>query len=358
MGNTPLSMVLEKQIECFVDLKSRGLTIPSFIYKPGKIFPVTKTLNKHSKRIYAPYGLLSSTAGARSTFMLPNIGCTTNHVLLRRDFKIKASAPKNLYDHWHVFKEIVDSQVMETDWRCCVMYFSEKWIKSLNENKSWSCLKQYLHEIAWHQCSYEINRVYYDMIFSIIQDNRNLKPNPYLTDTAKHLFAIAAGAAPGYIPAVDNEALPLDIIQHAFVQSYGLKKYIPTILHPAHYDFEQDNYPIYYSLQNPSTSVFSPKSREISSTLSEMRELEHIVNIFSSELAKDNGMCAVGSIMNKIAKQVKFSYYHNKSDSHNIIRSSSDLLELDERFISGHKSLKATFASDAPFVRGCIRVGS
>jgi hypothetical protein len=360
VNNTPLGMVLEKQIECFVNLKSNKITIPTFIYTPGKIFPLTRILNNKNNRIYAPYGLLCSTAGARSAFMLPNIGCSTNHVLLQRDFKIKTPAPKTLYDHWQIFKEIARSKIANSDWRCCVMYFSEKWIEKINSDSAWNELKQYLQELAWHQCEYEINRIHYDMIFSIIQQKCNLKPNPYLTDTAKHLFTTALGISPGYAPAVDDSALPVKILQKAFIESYGLKKYTPTVFHPIHYNFETEKYPIYYSLHNPSTLVFSPKSREVSSTLNEIRELEHIMNVFSRELAKDDGMCSPVSMMNKLAKKIKLNYFHSKIDSHGIVQLSSEIPANDERFnyLVDRGNSQAGFANDGPFVRGCIRISN
>jgi len=361
INNTPLGMVLEKQIECFIDLKSTGITIPSYIYTPGKIFPFTRILNKRSNRIYAPYGLLSSTAGARSAFVLPNIGCATHHSNLIRDFNIQNPAPKSLYNHWQVFKEIINSPIVNSAWRCCVMYFSEQWIEKIYNDKAWADLKQYLHELAWHQCEYEINRIHYDMIFSIIQQNKNLKPNPYLADTAKHLFATAIGAAPGFIPALSEDALPLQELQKIFIESYGLKKYIPTIMHPRHFKFEDDRQPIYYSLQNPSTHVFSPKSRVVSSTLHEMRELEHIMKVFTTELAKENSMCSANSIISKIAKGTKFLYYHSKTDSHKVIRPSSEIKDNDDRFMNyscPSSNATATFASDAPFVRGCISIST
>ncbi len=358
--NTPLGMVLEKQIECFVDLKSREITIPSFIYTPGKFFPLTKILNQKNSRTHAPYRLLCSTAGARSVFTLPNIGCATNHAMLQRDFKIKIPAPKSLYYHWHLFKEIVTSSTINSNWRCCVIYFSEKWVDKLHNDKSWSGLKEYLQAFAWNQCEYDVNRIHYDMIFSIIQQDRNLKPNPYLTDTAKHLFTIALGAVPGYAPAMEDSALPAEILQKVFIESYNLK-YTPTILHPTHYNFETDKYPIYYSLQNPSTLVFSPKSRELSSTLYEMRELEHLMNVFSFELSRNEGMCSINSLMNKLAKQVKFGYFHNKLDSHQIIQHSSKIQTLDTRFNHPKKSAlsgKARFACDGPFARGCVSISN
>ncbi len=357
-NNTPLGMVLDKQIESYIDLKNEKITIPWLIYTPGKIFPFTRILSKKSDRIYSSNGLLSSTAGARSTFMLPSIGCATHHSNLTRDFNIQALPPKSLYDHWHVFKEIANSKIINADWRCCVLYFSDIWINKIHTDKAWSDLKQYLHEMAWYQFEYEINRVQYDMIFSIIQMKRNLKPNPYLTDTAKHLFVTAIGAAPGYIPALDESAMPLSIIQKTFTDSYGLKKYFPTIMQPSHFTFEKDKLPVYYSLQHPSTHVFSPKSRAVSSTLVEMRELERIMRIFIEELSKNDGMCS-DTVIRKVATNLKLSYFHNKIDHHKIIRPSNEIAKYDSRFAYScdkQKNTEAIFAADAPFVRGCISI--
>ncbi len=290
--------------------------------------------------------------------MLPNVGCAIYHSNLRRDFNIQSPPPKSLYEHSGVFQEIVNSEVVNSDWRCCVMYFSENWIEKIRSDKGWVDLKQYLYELAWHQFEFEISRVHYDGIFSMIQQERNLKPNPYLTDTAKHLFSTAIGIAPGYVPAVDDEALPVSLIQKAFVESYGLKKYLPTVMQPAHFVFEQDSFPIYYSLQNPSTHVFSPKSRLVSSTLFEMRELVHIMKIFTAELSRKNSMC-FDTVIGEAARELNFNFFHNKVDKHGMIKDSSDIVNFDKRFAGCPKEYRkkgAVFASDAPFLRGCISI--
>ena len=258
----------------------------------------------------------------------------------------------------YVFKEIINSDAINADWHCCIMYFSEKWVTKIQTDKSWGILKQYLHELGWNQFEYDRNRIYYDIAFSMIKKKRNLKPNPYLADTAMHLFTTALGAAPGYAPALNDNALPIEILQKVYIESYGLKKYYPTIMTPMSFNFEKDVNPIYYSLQNPSTYVFSPRSREASSTLFEIRELEHIMKIFVEELSKENEVCS-DTIMGTIAREVKFNYFHNKTDRHRIVQSSKNISTLDKRFNSINPKYKltgATFASDAPFVRGCISI--
>lgn len=358
--SAPLTMMLNKKFELFIDLKEEGITIPRAVYAPGTLFPFTRVLSRKKKRIYAANGILTGTSGARSVFMLPNIGCATQHLNLQRDFNVQSPPPKSLYEHWSIFKEIVNSGVIDCNWRSCVIYFSRKWLDFVETDKAWLPLKLYLHELAWCFFEYDLNSFCYDIIFSIIQKKRNLKPNPYLADTARHLFTTAIGAAPGYVPSCDDSALPLEILQSAFVEIYGLKKYLPTILQPTHFNYENDEYPIYYSLQNPSTHVFSPKSREVSSTLFEMREVEHIMRIFVDELAKENGMCS-DTIMCEIANGVKFNYFHNKIDRHHIVQQSSMIPSLDKRFnftSLKHRVSGAKFASDAPFVRGCISIAA
>ncbi|OGT37191.1 MAG: hypothetical protein A3F12_04200 [Gammaproteobacteria bacterium RIFCSPHIGHO2_12_FULL_38_14] len=355
---TPLGMVLEKEIECFIDLKNEGITIPRWVYKPGKIFPFSRFLGKKTNRIYSPNDLLSSTAGARSAFMLPNIGCSINHANLQRDFNVQSSTPKSMYEHWSIFKEILQSEAIKDEWRCCVMYFSENWITKIRGDIAWTSLNKYLYEIAWNQFEYERNRIYYEIILSVIQKKRNLKPNPYLADTARHLFATTLGAAPGYAPATNENALPLNIIQKAFIESYGLKKYYPTVMYPTHFNFEEDTTPIYYSLQHPSTHVFSPKSRNDSTTLYDMRELQRIMRIFIEELTKETSISS-DTIFNEVAKEMNLKYFHNKKCQHHIVQPSADLVSLDERFqyvTPNNKANGAKFASDAPFVRGCISI--
>ncbi len=103
--------------------------------------------------------------------------------------------------------------------------------------------------------------------------------------------------------------------------------------------------------------MFSPKSTVAASTLSEMRELERITRIFTEELARDDSMCS-NTIISDIAKRIELNYYHNKVDQHRIIKSSAEIYQNDDRFHHSHLSVStgAVFASDAPFVRGCISI--
>lgn len=359
-NSAPLGMVLEKEIEYFIDLPDEGITIPRLIYSPGKFFPLTRVLSKTKDRNYAPNGVLTISSGARSAFLLPNIGCMIHHTNLQRDFNVQKPPPKSLYEHWDIFKAIIASSAIDCSWRSSILYFSESWVDKLLHDKTWQDLKMYLFELAWSYFEYQRNKIYYDTAFSLIMQKRNLKPNPYLVDTARHLFATALCDVPGYAPACDDRALPMDVLQRVFVESYGLKQYIPTLIHPMYFTFEQDKDPVYYSLQAPSTYIFSPKSRKVSSTLCEMRELEHIMGVFAEELSQDNSMCT-NSVIHEGAKSVKFRYFHNKPDRHHVVHPSTEIAELDRRFVFVDEKLSldcARFASDGKFVRGCVSISS
>lgn len=355
-NNAPAGMLLNKTIELFFDLEDHGISIPWMIYKPGAIFPISRILSLNKGRKHMPSGLLKASAGARTVFMLSNIGCATQHVNIQRDLNIKITAPKSHYEHWGVFGEIINSNAINCDWRACILYFSDQWLNKFNNDPAWKSLKLYVHEQAWDNLEYRKNQVYYSLIFSLIQQKRHLKPNPYLADIAQHLFGIAIGGSPGFIPTINEDAIPLNILQKIFINSYGIK-YLPTIIQPEYFNFESDNYPIYYSLQNPAMLDFSPKSRKLSSTLVEMRELEHITRIFSTELKKDN-LIFSDTVINAAAKNVEFQYFHNEFDSHNIARSTEEIFNKDDRFnyLLTENSNQMQFAKDAKFLRGCVSI--
>lgn len=49
--NTPLAMVLDKEIECFVDRNEVNLSIPWLISGPGEFFPLTRILPQKNTRV-------------------------------------------------------------------------------------------------------------------------------------------------------------------------------------------------------------------------------------------------------------------------------------------------------------------
>jgi hypothetical protein len=358
--HAPLGMVLEKNFEFYIDLKDEKLTLPQMVYSPGSFLSLSRNLQNTVVRAFISNKVSSLSSGMRSVFMLPNIGCFANHKNLKRDLNIKSPTPRSLYEHWQIFSEIANSTEINSIWRSCIIYFSENFVHKLNNDGKWAKINNYLCRKAFRNYEYERVNCYLEFIFSVMQKKRNLKPNPYLMDTVRHIFITATGVTPGYVIAENENYLPLETIQKAYIDAYGLKSYIPSIVHANYFDFEKDINPAYYSLQYPATHSFSPKSKKIASKMYEMREIEHIVRALMGEFSKQYSICS-DTILSDISDKIEFNFFHSERDKHNTIKYASEMPKLDPRIEHINPSYKvegSTFSVDSPFVRGCISISA
>ena len=187
-----------------------------------------------------------------------------------------------------------------------------------------------------------------------MQEMGNYDVNPYLTDTARHILDIAVSAYPGLSPADNETLIPLKLIQHVLTHTYGLKKYIPTIIAPQYFSLEKNNSFVYYSMQYPTTRSFPPKTKNTVSTLMNMEDLKRIIDKFKAYISKEGSMWN-GSILQNSVNNIKISYIHNSSN-HGITLPSK-ITEMDNRFNFAYDhcfSENATPAHTANFLRGCI----
>ena len=172
-NSSPLGMVLENQIEYFIEIEDE--TIPYDIAGPGRIFNKSILLNKKSLRNYSPNGLLTTSAGCRTGFLLPSINSYSNIMKLSTGINVKIAPPKKIADHWEVFKKIMSSEMTRSSWRVCLLFFSEKWILALSQDPTWSELKTYILENDRAMQQYNANSIGYEIFYSYIQKNYNLK---------------------------------------------------------------------------------------------------------------------------------------------------------------------------------------
>ena len=351
-SETPAGIVLTNSIELFIETEDR--IIPQAFYMPGDIFALWGRLDPQP--IFHPSPLMCGTAGARSIFMVPNISDVTFHKKLRNEFNIRLPPPKNLIDQWSIFKAIINQSSENSNWQTEVLLFTGKWIEKIKNDVAFKSLYIYLLEQAWKNSAYWRNKVFYDFVFSCVQEKRNLKPNPYLVDTVKYLITIAIGAVPGFGAAVNNIAAPIALIQKIYVECYGLKKYAPTIMHPLYFNYDQPSQSVYYSLQYPTTLEFSPRSRKLSNTLYDLGELKYILEVFLNEVKKRKLKIEHG-VAGKIADLVGFDFFHSRLDRQGEICSAKDMFKNDPTLIhSILKNASQTFADTGTFVRGCIKI--
>ena len=347
----PAGILLKNSYEVFI--RSGENLLPVVTASPGSILALWKQLDH--KPAFHPIKIFSITAGARNLFMLPNIGEAMSHHNLKRDYNVHQQPPKHLLDQWSIFKSIAEHE--RSNWRLELILFPGIWLEKAKFDPAWHDLYLLFLEDAWLTSSYERNQIFYEFALSLAQEQRNLKPNPYLLDTTQHLLSLALGSMPGFKPATNELMGPIQLIQEAYASSYGLKKYVPTMMHPAHFNLlDPSADPVYYSLQLPTTISFSPRSRQLFSTLFDLRELRYILNIFIEEIAK-NRVGLDGTIVSEIPKLVDFDFFHSKPDQHNEIHLSPAMMDGDAFLASAlHKGKTSEFASNAAFLRGCVRI--
>lgn len=352
---SPLGMILQNKIEYFIELD--GEIIPYDIAGPGHIFNKSIILNKNSLRNYSPNKLLLAAAGSRSNFLLPSINNHNSLLKLGRVIKSKLAVPKKISDHWHIFKKITSQNYKYSAWRVCLLYFSEKWINALTNDNSWNKLKSYISEKDRIKNQYKSNSTFYEIFFSYIQRKYNLKiSNPYVTNTAIHLIKISLGEMPGFIPADDETLLPLSEIQTTFIHYYGLDNY-PTVMTPHVFDFENEESPIYYSLQHPTMPSFSIKKNDRISASSEISALNYILPSFMQAMNLEGGMLS-GTVFEKLSNAIQFSYFHNiKGLGENVVNS-VELPFYDSRFTKDLGYSNKRFCHEGKFLRGCIGIMS
>lgn len=343
-------VVLNHSVESFHQFSER--LAPLHCYLPGEIIGLD-----HHHLFSQQYGTPASynlTAGARSLFMLPKITDSASHKNVQREFNIRASTPKKLMQHWDIFRQLAAQVDGGKGWQASVLILPTSLLDPYN--KKYHTLQYFLSQQAHQKQEYWRHQYLWDLTFSRIKLKRNLKPNPYLADTCKHLFAIAVGAVPGFTASADEQLAPIKLIQQIYIDVYGLKNYAPVLLQPQRFDSQQAHSPVYYSLQLPTLLEFSPKSRNLSSTISDLREVKHITSTYVSELSKGELGIENTPIAN-LAQQTAFNFYHSEEDMYGEIEYSQNLLSHDAKLQQAHACFDAQgFSENSPFVRGCIRI--
>ncbi|QLZ70887.1 hypothetical protein FOLKNPGA_03706 (plasmid) [Legionella sp. PC1000] len=355
MSTSPLGMILENEIEYFIEID--GEVIPYDVAGPGRIFNKSIILNKKLSRNYSPNGVLKASAGSRTSFLLPSINSHNNIIKLSNSLKSKIVSPKKISDHWNVFKKIALSETIESNWKVCLLYFSEKWIQSLAQDSEWRDLKAYISESDRILHQYDSNNIFYEIFYSYVQRNHNLKiTNPYITNTAIHLIKIALGEMPGYIPATDEHLLPLHNIQHAFCHYYDIEHH-PTVMVPHIFKFETDKNPIYYSLQHPTMPSFSIKRNNRVSANDEIKAIDYILPSFLESMRYDSSMLNK-TVFSELAQRINFTFFHNVPCGNDKINGSETLQEIDPRFAYSFSESNKKFCHEGKFLRGCIQIAT
>jgi hypothetical protein len=349
-GTIPVGVVTKNSIESFMTLG--GHITPFTLFHAGSVLALWRIFDKGKSYQEAPFWGISS--GSRATCMLPKITDLNGYKLLKRKYNLPAIPPKRLSDHWHIFSHLANHKYFSEPWFSEIIYFSKEWF-SHQTDKEWQNFYHLLLKKVWQESPFSRNKMMFDYFFSVIQKKRNLRPNPYLADTLSHLIAMASGEAPGFIPAKDNKAIPINGLQKIFIEDYKIKKYSPIIMHTHHFSLVE-KIPVYYSFQIPTTMQFSPRSNKALTTMTEMREIKHITEVLLDEI-KIGKLGIERTPLFNLAKKIKIIFYHNEKDDIQEIAPAKDIAILDKS-ISKMLAINEQFLfpESSPFFRGCISI--
>lgn len=325
LGSNPFTLVLKNALEIFIDMGRH--TIPFAVIPSGYVVSNGVMLDNRQDHSQ-PAFLWNVSSGARSLFMLRKISVASKYKRLSEIINAKIDYPKKISDHGKVFQALGRN----CDWALEVMYFGKKWGDHLNDqNAKWVRYNNYLYRQAWSGACFWRVEFIWNFIFSVIKKNSNLKPDPYLADTVKHLLAISIGVFPGFAPALDDALAPINYFQKIFTDVYGLDNYAPIIMQPNYFSMYKASNPVYYFLQYPTTFCFSPKSSKFAKNIRDLEDIRLILKKYLQEIDSEK-LNLKGTAIAEIPKLIKYDFFHSTGKAALGIKSSDEMIATDQSF--------------------------
>lgn len=350
-STVPLFMILDKISEVFINTDTR--IIPLNIFNPGSLLGLFESVDSILENTSEP--IWSVSAGARSIFMLPKIYENTGIKRLKLRFDLPYEYTlNNISDHFNIFTAIAKHSSFEQPWQNTILFFTKDWLTQDNTNPNWIQFYNYIFKNAWQQAKFAISKIQLSLnweTFINAISARNFKPTPYLSDQVKHILAIASGKWPAFRPAeINDDIAPIKGLQEAFIETYLLKKYIPTIMH-THLPNIGDRIPVYYSLYYPTLLEGSPHKKISSSIMLDIRDIKFILETLKGRHLSHN------KFKLEAISQATFDFFHVENDIYHEIKSSSEIPKDDPAFLQcSDKYNNREFCASSPFWRGCIRI--
>lgn len=357
-SSLPLGILTKNSAETFYDINKKVFSLSTL--SSGMEIGIGEHLGWST-----PYSVI---AGARSLYMLPKISEALSHKQLRKRFGITESPPKHLHDHWRVFHQIANSDSFPTNWFCEVIFLSNKWAESIKKDAAWSKLASYINQKSWHHFCYSRKKSTLDIAWEIFVrslSDKDLKSDPYIVDTLKHIMYISTGTLPASAPSTgDDEYGPLKDIQMIYEDTlgYGLNEYLATIMQPQYFSpTNSHSQPVYYSLQLPTLLESLPRTKKITSVIDNIRELSELLHCFLNHNQEQWSKLTIGNTaLTDIINNLQIDYFHGDMFAYgNTIKSSLKMPEHDQRLkYNPSNSKKRIFASNGSFLKGCVRIAA
>lgn len=357
LKSNPVSFVLKNTFEIFLPLEDSTIPIPvqlSGLIYTGAAFGAWRVLNIDESQ--HPAFIWDMSAGARSIFMLPKISEEKKHMKLRKVYNINTLTPRNLMDHWEIFRELANHSSIKNPWVAEIIYFSKTWFDHLKDHK-WRKFYSHFQNAGWKGSEFWRNVPLYNLIFSLIVKDYEGKLNASIMDTVKYLLYIGMGSVSGHAPALNDQGGPFSQIQRIYQEDYDLKNYPPIIMQPTTFNlYDHNSRSVYYSLQFPNALEFKPNNRVRTSIISDLHEIRALLNRCQQELSCDK-FNIKGIPLHDLFHCANYDYFHNGVELHYGMKNSTEISINDETFLKTiDGKTYENFPDASSFVRGCIRV--
>lgn len=337
----PFGMVLDKGMELY--FKVNEFIVPYGVMAPGKLFALWVTGDPISatSHIGKTSNLIS---GCRTAVMGAKLSNVKKFKKLKARFKELHEPPDSLNEHWSLFKNIYDDH--QSVWSSKILFFSKEWTDFKNDHEGH--LRNHVEKKRWDSIHYLIDQSVFDMAFYLAISQKNRKPDPYLSDTIKHLYLMGRGAFPGFVPAATENFLPLSFLEEIFDAEYRLE-FAPVMFH---LDYLKPDNLVYYSLRYPTLFSFHQRKKNHYNNMDDLRQLVEIDSIVRKYLQQDELLIKDTPVYD--LTKVDYRFMHNTSDTDDECHTTDIIQNLDTRIQAKEKQFNKPFSYSNQLFRGVV----
>lgn len=240
LSAVPFSLVLSKQLEMYIEFRGKSSTYK--IYQEGDFLSIRSLFPASNS--HHPSDILQISSGARNAFLLCPIADIKPHSNLEKYFKLHLDKPKNLDDHFFIFRDLCAAG--KCSWRSKLLVFPEELVKQIKEGKL-PALSNLIMKFDLNQTAYYANTPFYNYLMTYIKaTSHGISQNVYINDVLNQFFSIGVGQVPGYGLAITDDLLPVDYLSEIYRDIYK-SRYTPFIFVPTHFN-KTLNDPVFYSI--------------------------------------------------------------------------------------------------------------
>jgi len=349
----PMGLIMDGHVELFLE-DQKDYIEPHGIYREG-ILALRAVLDQHCSpqdRSYHAKRFFRMTSGSRYVYSLASIFDAASFKRLKNYFHLSIDKSQVKHDVWGLFRELANSEEFKTEWYTEILFFSKKWLHH-PKNEAWKSFRLALFEMSWKASEYERNRKLLSRIWNIHKSNKKI--SDYVFQMIQYIAEAALGRAALYKPIdASNMAGPFTDCVDVLMNVYGLKKYVPIIVHTGYYDHHQPQAG-YLSVQKPCVLVTEKKVSSRDNLIVEVREIRKAMLEFIKEIKE--GVLRVEDTPFYHLQEINFDFYHSDMDIYNEFYPSREIFSGDKRV---EDLLDACSNKEIPFrndlLRSCIKI--